>query len=314
MKNKWSVIDCHYQFNQFAAAFLQVKNGRAVFIENNTSHAVPYLLEALKNRGTTEQSVDYLMVTHAHLDHAGATATLAARFPHAVVLAHPKAAKTLMDPERLISSAKKVYGEEKFLALYGDIKPLPKDRVREIADGERIQWEGMVFRFIYTKGHASHHFCIVDESSQSIFTGDAFGLSYPAIAGTTPFHIPSTSPVDFNYKEALRAIDQIEATNAQTAYLTHFGPVVGISERAKVLKRHLLFHQSLIVECDQKEIPDTDVESTILVKLADYFARELRACGIEITSEVQSLLKMDLELNAAGLAVACLRKRKQKTC
>jgi glyoxylase-like metal-dependent hydrolase (beta-lactamase superfamily II) len=314
MKNEWSVIDCHYRFSRFAAAFLQVKNGRAVFIENNSNQAIPYLLEALESRGVKEQSVDYLMVTHAHLDHAGATAALAGRFPQAVVLAHPKAAKTLTEPERLIASAKKVYGEEKFFALYGEIKPLPKDRVREIVDGERIVWEGVSFRFFYTRGHASHHFCVLDENTQSVFTGDAFGLSYPALAGTTSFHIPSTSPVDFDYEEALQAIDQIEATKAETAYLTHFGPVMGISERAKLLKRHLLFHQNLILECDQKKVPDGEVESTILMKLSQYFDRELSACGIQITAEVQSLLEMDLELNAAGLAVACLRKRKQRQC
>jgi len=81
-----------------------------------------------------------------------------------------------------------------------------------------------------------------------------------------------------------------------------------------LLKRHLLFHQNLILECDQKKVPDGEVESTILMKLSQYFDRELSACGIQITAEVQSLLKMDLELNAAGLAVACLRKRKQRQC
>ncbi|NBX76311.1 MAG: MBL fold metallo-hydrolase [Proteobacteria bacterium] len=314
MKNDWSVIDCHYRFPRFAAAFLRVKNERAIFVENNTNHAIPYLIRALKDKNVEEQSVDYLIVTHAHLDHAGATAALAARCPNAVVLAHPKAAKTLTEPERLLSSAKKVYGEEKFSALYGEIKPLPKDRVREITDGERIVWQGVPLRFIFTQGHASHHLCVLDETDKSIFTGDAFGLSYPALVGRTPFHIPSTSPVDFDYEEAIRSIDQIEATKAETAYLTHFGPVTGISERAKQLKRHLLFHQSLILECDQKKIPDSEVESIILEKLSDYFDQELKACGIEITPEVQALLKMDLDLNAAGLAVACLRKRKQRAC
>jgi len=314
MKNDWLVIDCHYRFPRFAAAFLKVKNGRAIFIENNTNQAIPYLLAGLKQQGAQNESVDYLIVTHAHLDHAGATAALAARFPKAVVLAHPKAAKTLTEPERLIASAKKVYGEDEFLGLYGEIKPLPKNRVREISDGETILWEGISLRFVYTRGHASHHFCVFEENTKSVFTGDAFGLSYPALTGTKPFHIPSTSPVDFDYEEALRAIDQIEALKAETAYLTHFGPVTGITERAKLLKRHLFFHQSLILDCDRENIPDSEVESTVLKKLSDYFKQELERCEIKVTKEVELLLKMDLELNAAGLAVACLRKRKQHPC
>lgn len=314
MKNEWLVIDCHYRFPQFAAAFLRVENGNALFIENNTNHAIPYLLEGLKNQEISEAKVNYLIVTHAHLDHSGATAALAERFPNAQVLAHPKAARTLTAPERLVSSAKKVYGEEKFLALYGEIKPLPKERVREIQDGERIIWEGIPFRFFYTAGHASHHLCVLDEASQIVFTGDAFGLCYPGLVGKKPFHIPSTSPVDFNYDEAVRAIDLIEKTQAKAAYLTHFGPVGEISNRARILKKHLLAHQSFLVECDQSKIPDAEVESTIFNKLSDYFDRELESCGIQITNEVRKLLKMDIELNAAGLAVACLRKRKEKTC
>lgn len=314
MKNDWLVIDCHYRFEKFAAAFLRLENQRAVFVENNTNRAIPHLLQALKSKGVTEERVDYLMVTHAHLDHAGATAALAEHFPNSTVLAHPKAAKTLTEPERLIASAKKVYGEDKFIALYGEIKPLPKDRVREIRDGEVIQWEEIPFRFFYTEGHASHHFCILDESTQSVFTGDAFGLSYPALLGKSPFHIPSTSPVDFDYEAALRAIDSIEVKKAKRAYLTHYGPVEQISERAKLLRRHLRAHQQFIIECDEANLPNGEVEPALLKKLTQYFDQELKACGIPITDTVRNLLKMDLELNAAGLAVSCLRKRKKALC
>ncbi|MFM8268601.1 MAG: MBL fold metallo-hydrolase [Pseudomonadota bacterium] len=314
MEKNWHVIDCRYQFPRFAAAFLQVRNGRSIFIENNTNQALPHLLEALHSHGAEEKNVDYLIVTHAHLDHAGGTAALAERCPHAVVLAHPKAAKTLIAPERLIASAKKVYGEDKFFQMYGTIKPLPKERVREVGDGEVIPWQDISLKFLYTEGHATHHLCVLDESSQSIFTGDAFGLSYPALNGVHPFHIPSTSPVDFNYAEAIRAIDLIEATQAKTAYLTHYGPVSDISERAQLLRKHLLVHVNFINECEEMKIPDSQVESMILKNLSKYFEEELKACGIQITEEVRSLLKMDLELNAAGLAVSCLRKRKQAAC
>ncbi|NBT58055.1 MBL fold metallo-hydrolase [bacterium] len=314
MKNNWSVIDCHYLFSKFAAAFLRKENQRGLFIENNTNRALPFLLDALKAKGLSENQVDYLIVTHAHLDHAGATGALAALCPNAVVLAHPKAVKTLTDPERLVSSAKKVYGEDKFLSLYGDIPPVPRDRVREIQDGETIVWEGIPLKFFHTEGHASHHLCVWDASTSSVFTGDAFGLCYPALVGKKPFHIPSTSPVDFDYEKALRTLDLIEATKAETAYLTHFGPVEQISERARLLRKHLRAHQDLIEECEKKNTPDSELESSLFKELSLYFDRELEACGIQKTQEVRELLSLDLELNAAGLAVACMRKRKKALC
>lgn len=314
MNQAWTIIDCHYRFPQFAAAFLRERNGKAIFVENNTNQAIPYLLAALAEKSVDKSNVDYLIVTHAHLDHAGATAALAEKFPNATVLAHPKAARTLTDPERLLASAKKVYGEDKFFELYGVIHPLPKNRVREVKDGETISWEGIRLRFLYTQGHASHHFCIVDESTESIFTGDAFGLSYPAVSGNRSFHIPSTSPVDFDYEEAVRAIDLIESTRAKIAFLTHYGPVSGIPERAQVLKKHLLAHQELVLECDRLKVPDAEVEPWIFKKLSGYFEQELERCGVKVTEEVQLLLQMDLELNAAGLAVSCLKKRKQSPC
>lgn len=307
----WQTIDCHYLFPRFASAFLCVKGGRAVFIENNTSHAIPYLLEALRALGVLPERVDYLMVTHAHLDHAGATGKLLDFFPRATVLAHPKAARTLVDPSRLVMSAKKVYGESRFDALYGEIKPVPSERIRPLEDGEKWVWQGIDFQAIYTEGHASHHLCLYENNSKSVFTGDAFGLSYPDVQGKKPFHIPSTSPVDFDCSLALQALDRIIKLKAERAFLTHFGEVREIEKRGEILKKHLLFHQSLIEECDRGHVPDIEVEGVIRLKLAEYFSQELKKSEVIVTPSTEQLLKLDLDLNAAGLAFACLKRRKQ---
>ncbi|MBY0370332.1 MBL fold metallo-hydrolase, partial [bacterium] len=112
-------IDCGYCFDDFAASFLLVEGNRAAFVETNTAHAVPRFLEALRKRGLGPEAVDYIVVTHVHLDHAGGTAALAAACPQARVLAHPRAARHLKDPSKLVASAKAVYGEERFSELYG---------------------------------------------------------------------------------------------------------------------------------------------------------------------------------------------------
>ena len=306
----WQTIDCHYLFPRFAAAFLRLESGRAVFIENNTTHAVPFLLAALEAQKISPDRVDYLMVTHAHLDHAGATGKLVRLFPNALVLAHPKAARTLMDPSRLVASAKKVYGENQFNTLFGEITPVPPERIRALSDGEKWNWQGLEFESLFTDGHASHHLCFFEKNSNSIFTGDAFGLSYPDIRGKKAFHIPSTSPVDFNCTFALLAIDRILKTGADRAFLTHFGEIQELRRQGEILKKHLLFHQSLIEDCDKNHIPDSEVEGHIHAKLGEYFVQELRESGVSMTPVTEKILKLDLDLNAAGLAFACLKRRK----
>jgi len=307
----WVTIDCHYLFPKFAASFLKVCNNRGVFIENNTSKAVPHLIDSLKAQGVSPNQVDYLMVTHAHLDHAGGTSLLASLCPEAVVLAHPKAARTLSNPDKIIEGAIRVYGEAKFTELYGHITPLDSHRIRVVSDGERIRWEDRSFLFFYTEGHASHHLCILDEKDQVVFTGDSFGLSYPGLQGKKQLHFPSTSPVDFDFALAQLSIDRIVQCGAQTAFLTHFGPVTELAQTALELKRHLEFHQSLIEEVQTKRISDEEVNRHILGRLEHYFEKELEKVGMENIQEAKELLKLDIELNAAGLAVSCLRQRKK---
>lgn len=308
----WKTIDCRYLFPRFAASFLLVENGHSVFVENNTTHAVPLLLKELEVFGGSPERVDFLVVTHAHLDHAGGTAALAKACPNATILAHPKAARTLADPSRLIASAKKVYGETEFLKLYGSIEPIPSERIRIVEDGEEIRWGERTFKFIYTLGHASHHLCMVDLKEKSIFTGDAFGVCYPDLVGERPFHFPSSSPVDFNFSEAIGALEKILSTGAKTAFLTHFGPVRDLKARAEQLKTHLLFHQSLIEKAEKGGIENEKVEKFIYSDLSQYFEACVKDRKIAWNSETRKLLELDISLNAAGLAYVCLKQRKDE--
>lgn len=308
--NSWVTIDCHYRFPKFAAAFLKTKNGKSVFIENNTSHAIPFLLDALAKSGGTPDQVDYLMVTHAHLDHAGATGQLMQLFKNAQLVAHPKAARTLNNPKRLVESAEKVYGQSQFDKLYGQIVPVPAERTIVIQEGDTIKWQGETFQFLFTEGHASHHFCVAIPASGEVFTGDAFGLCYPGVSGKFPFHFPSTSPVDFDHDAAIKSIDKILSTRSRGAFLTHFGWVQDLALRGQLLKQHLNFHQELIETSEHQRVEEELLESWILKELQQYFEAQLDRCGIQKTQEVLDILKMDLHLNAAGLAIVAKKRRK----
>ena len=114
-------IDCDYVLPQVACAYLRIQGDEAAFIETNTTHAVPKLLSTLAAEGMKPEQVRYVIITHVHLDHAGGTSALLAACPNATVLAHPRAARHLVDPEKLVASARAVYGEAKFDALYGKI-------------------------------------------------------------------------------------------------------------------------------------------------------------------------------------------------
>jgi glyoxylase-like metal-dependent hydrolase (beta-lactamase superfamily II) len=149
-------IDCDYIRPNFAAAYLLREGNRAAFIDNNTAHSVPLLLKALENSGLTPEQVDYVIITHVHLDHAGGSSALMKACPNAKLLAHPRAVPHVVDPRRLIAGARAVYGDETFEKLYGVIEPIAAERVRAVNDGEAIIWGAKMLRFFHTRGHANH--------------------------------------------------------------------------------------------------------------------------------------------------------------
>ncbi len=283
-------IDCHYLKPRFAAAYLIVEQGKATFVENNTSLALPYLLDALKSQSLTPESVDYIIVTHAHLDHAGGTSELLNHCKNAKVLAHPKAAKTLINPERLIESAKKVYGESEFHRLYGTIQPIPQEKIRSVLDGEQLNWGERIFTFFHTLGHATHHMCIYDSKTESVFTGDTFGLRYPDIQKSKVFILPSTSPIDYNPLEAKKSADRILSFHPKRLFLTHFGEVSDISKAYLALIENLDIHEKLYEWAKAH------------LDLGDDLAPQIENQLKTIYHPYEKDLELDLQLNAQGIA------------
>jgi len=303
-------IDCHYQRPQFAASYLLEDGKKACFIENNTSLAVPHLLEALKNASLTPDRVELIIVTHAHLDHAGGTAALLSLCPNATVIAHPKAAKTLIDPTKLLASAKKVYGEEPFARLYGEILPVPQARVRNMADNEELEWGETSLLFLHTLGHATHHFCILEQSTNTIFTGDAFGIRYPQVSKS--FIFPSTSPIDFDPIEAKRSVKRIADTGAYIAYLTHFGSIQHLKIAANELISHLDFHEDVLNKAIETSLSGTELAQFCEDHLRTYFQSEIIKRKISDSKSTWDILELDIVINAQGIAFVAERKRNAK--
>jgi len=306
-------IDTHYLGRtEFAAAYLIIEGDRAAFVDNNTNAAVPRLLDALKEQGLSPDQVEYLIITHVHLDHAGGTSRLARACPNATVVAHPRAAPHIVDPSRLVASASAVYGEAEFKRLYGAIEPVPEERVRIMEDEQTLSFGSRELRFLHTRGHANHHFCIADSASGAIFTGDAFGLVYPALQREGTFAFPSTSPTDFEPELAREAVRRLVDEKPGCLYPTHFGAVTDIRTAADQLLRHLDFAEALRDDAERSELPDGELEAYCRSRLSDYFAGLLDGHGtLGKDPDSRALMKLDLDLNAQGIAFAANKRRRK---
>lgn len=306
-------IDCHYVYDKVAAAYLLKDGPDAVFIENNTSKAVPYLLETLKAEGYTPDDVRFIIITHVHLDHAGGTAELLKHCPNATVLAHPRAARHVINPERLVKSAQAVYGEKAFYELYGEVKGISENRVRIMNDGETLELNTTELKFIYTEGHARHHFVIYDRLSNSVFTGDSFGIAYPALQnGSQPFLFATTTPTDFDYEEALKSADLITGTGADCAYLTHFGCWSDMAEGAEQLKKSLEVSENLRRRLVEKGGDSEALQKSAEDELKGWMYNELEKRGYELSDKERNAIAMDVEINAMGLVFTALKEIKKR--
>lgn len=304
-----TTIDCDYLGEGFAAAYLMREGDRAAFVETNTTHAVPKLLAALEAEGLQPEAVDWVIITHVHLDHAGGASALMEACPNATLLAHPRAARHAIDPSKLVASAQQVYGEETFASLYGEIRPIDEARVRTLDDGETLRWGARTLTFLHTRGHANHHFCVLDSKTNAIFTGDAFGLVYPRLQHHGLFAIPSTSPTDFDAPAAKASLDRIVATGADRAYLTHFGGHEQLEGIAGQLHRQLDVYGGIVAQALADEIDEDALDAFCEARVRALFDQLLETHGLADDGGAREILKTDMELNAQGVAFAVKKAR-----
>lgn len=305
-------IDCNYILPQVAAAYLLRAGDKACFIDNNTNYAVPSLLTGLAENGYKPEDVSHIIITHVHLDHAGGTGVLLSYCPNAVVVAHPRAAPHVINPSRLVSSASAVYGADNFKKLYGEILPVPENRVYIPEDGETMRVGDRELTFTYTRGHANHHFVILDKKSKSIFTGDSFGIAYPLLQhGSRPFLFPSTSPTDFDAAEARLSYDKILASGAERAYPTHFGPWTDMRAGHAMLTAAMVEIEGVFNDLKNSAYEGDEAYRFAFAGFKKFFERELTSRGIHLNPKEEKILDLDVDLNAQGLAFAAQRARKK---
>jgi glyoxylase-like metal-dependent hydrolase (beta-lactamase superfamily II) len=299
-------VDTGFHRDAFDAAYLIVHEGRAAFVDTGTNFAVPRLLGALQALGLTVDAVDWVIPTHVHLDHAGGVGLLMRQLPGARVLVHPRGARHLIDPQALWQGALAVYGEEEMARSYGELLPVPAERVQASHDGQTVQLAGRPLHLIDTPGHARHHHCVWDETSRGWFTGDTFGLSYREFdTAQGAWIVPTSTPVQFE-PEALRmSIQRLLDAGPDWIYLTHYGRVGEVPR----LGRLLLGLLAEMVALGLRERTSPARHEALKAGQLEIFARSLAAHGCGLGRErVADLLAIDLELNAQGMAVWLDRK------
>jgi glyoxylase-like metal-dependent hydrolase (beta-lactamase superfamily II) len=192
-----------------------------------------------------------LLLTHIHLDHAGATGVLCRRFPKLRVYVHEVGAPHLVDPSKLLKSAGRLYGDAMW-ELWGEVAPVPEERITTLRGGETA--EG--FRVAYTPGHASHHVSYLHEDSGDAYVGDVAGVRIPPY----PFVVAPTPPPDIDVEAWLDSIHTLATWNPQTLRLTHFGQVTEVME-------HL--HRMRMALVDAAEAVRHKDEETFIARLED---------------------------------------------
>ncbi len=298
-----AAIDAFYHGRPgHSAIHLVEQDGRVAVIDTGTNHSLHYLLEALETKNLAPENVDYVIVTHVHLDHAGGAGMAMRRFPNARLVVHPRGARHMADPGKLIAGTIAVYGEEKTRQVYGEILPIPAERIVEAPDDFTLDLNGRELRFLDTPGHARHHFCVWDQASRSVFSGDSFGISYRELdSGGKEFVIPTTTPVQFEPAAAHATIDRLMALGPGQIYLTHFSRITQLERHAADLHALLDAHVRIA-----ETAGGTGEERHARLKkaLAELFAGHLAAAGCHAGREViLDILAPDIELNAQGLGV-----------
>jgi glyoxylase-like metal-dependent hydrolase (beta-lactamase superfamily II) len=217
----------------FIASYVLKGEKKTAIIETGPTCSIPNLLTGLDEIGVKNTDIDYIMVSHIHIDHGGGAGTLMQHLPNARLVVHPRGAPHIINPEKLWEQSKMVLGE--VAIAYEKIEPVPENRVITPSDGTVFDLGGSVqVKVLETLGHASHHLAYFDVDSQGIFQGDAAGIYFPQLDATIP-----TAPAPFNLEMTLASLEKLTQLQPKRLYYTHYGPVDNAVERIRKYKEQL---------------------------------------------------------------------------
>ncbi len=293
-------VDAAHVRDQLASIYLLQQGDEVVVIDTGTRYSLENVQTALTQLGIDNSQIKYVIPTHIHLDHAGGAGAMMQLFSQARLIIHPRGARHMIDPDKLVEGSMAVYGESVFRQLYGEIIPIEKDRVDIAEDLDCYYLGTRALLFIDTPGHARHHFCIYDNQSQGIFTGDTFGLAYPPLKHHPHGLIPTSSPVQFDPEAMFNSIDRLLGYQPEWMYLTHYGAIDRPAERSLGLKQWISDYVEL---CQRINPLDSEGEQQLEDEMRNMIFSRLSHDGGLNQDKLAYLLNTDIKLNSQGLAI-----------
>ncbi|QDS33289.1 MBL fold metallo-hydrolase [Brevibacillus brevis] len=267
-------------------------------VETGPSPSVPYIKAGLAKLGYRLEQVKYIIVTHIHLDHAGGVGLFLKDCPNAKVVVHPKGARHLVDPSRLIAGARGVYHDD-FDRLFDPIEAVPEERILIRGDGDTLKiGQNCVLEFLDSPGHANHHFSIYDPVSCGMFTGDTAGVLYPQLK-KDGIHLvlPSTSPNQFDPDAMLASLSHFEALKLSRIYFGHFG----MSEQVDDVYHKIREWLPVFVAEGETALAAGQTYDELSRNLFERVTDHLQSQGISSDHEVFEVLKLDLQVCSMGI-------------
>ena len=270
---------------------------KVILIESGPTSSVPKLVEGLKELEIRFEDVEYVAVTHIHLDHGGGAGTLLKYLPNAKVLVHPRGMPHLIDPQRLWISAQSVLGYVS--EIFGKPEPVPKERIIPVTEGSFDFDVGAKLQVFETLGHASHNLSFFETLNDGVFPGDAAGTYFPEFDAVIP-----TTPPPFRLDEALASLDKLIGLKPAALYYSHFGKASNGVQRLNDYKLQLQLWAKIAEEGVRKdqsleEIRDRIIaEDKVMHQLADYLKSHRIYSKTALGNSVQGFIDYAKQIQA----------------
>jgi glyoxylase-like metal-dependent hydrolase (beta-lactamase superfamily II) len=289
-------IDTHTAHQrQFNSVYL-FHAAQPTLVEAASAADAGVLDAALDDLGLGPEDLAHVVVTHVHLDHAGGAAGLLERYPRATVWVHERGAPHLVDPDRLVASTARTYGEARMLDLYGRTEGVDPGRVRSVGDGDRIDLGDRSLLVVATPGHASHHVSLQDSATGVVCSGEAIGSHLPWV----DVYRPALPAPEVDVEQALASIERIRALRPSAILTSHFGVVPDADEGCARAAARVRAWSDAVREALERDrdAPDAEIDAMLRAQAAEeYLADSGEPIDMPRYNAIGSI-----EMNARGLA------------